>query len=145
MDEKLRKKTDDLMKELSNANIDFESYIAENKDSLIEINLREFWSRALASSDMSNSDIINKSELSYYYFYEVINGKKVPTTDKIVALALATKMTLEDCQTALKYCGRAPLYPRIHRDSILIYAITHRFSLIEANELLEKSNESRLK
>lgn len=133
------------MEELSKTDTDFETYISENKDSLIEINLREFWTDLVTRSGMSNSNIINKSEMSYYYFYEVLNGKKIPSTDKIVTLILAMGLTIDDCQTALKYCGKAPLYPKIHRDSILIYAITHGYSLLQTNDLLDQSQEERLK
>lgn len=145
MDENLRKKTDELIQQLSRDNVDFEQYIQENQDSLIAVNLRDFWSALIKRTGMSNSDIINKSEMSYYYFYEVINGKKVPSVDKIVSLILATHLTLEDCQTALKYCGKAPLYPKLLRDSVFIYAITHELTLSETNKLLVQSGLDKLK
>ena len=137
----LEKATDDLMKELTKKRVNIESYIKKNKNSLIEVNLSKFWSRMIKKSEMTNSNIINKAQLSYYYFYEIINGKKIPSTDKIVCLTLAMHLTLEDCQTALKYCGKASLYPKLKRDSILIYAISHDLTILETNELLDKAGE----
>lgn len=139
------KKTQDLLEELKSKNIDINTYLENNTDSLIEINLKNFWDGVVKNSGMSKSDIINKSDFGYVYFYDVINGRKIPSTDKIVRLALATKMTLEQCQTALKYSGKSPLYPRIKRDSVLIFAITHNYDIYQTAELLLKEGLAELK
>ncbi len=138
MENNLKRKTDELIDELTKGNVDFEAFITENDSSLIEVNLREFWSRMTKKSGMSNSNIINKAYYSYYYFYEVINGKKIPSRDKLMCLILAMHLDLEDCQTALRYCGKASLYPKFKRDSIFIYAVSHGLSIRETNEMLEK-------
>lgn len=144
MDKSLQKKTDELIKELKNKNIDLEQYIAENEGSFLEINLLDFWSSAIKKSGLSNSNIINRAEIAYYYFYEVINGKKIPSKDKIVALSLAMNLTLEECQDALRFCGRSALYPKFERDSILIYAVTHGLSVIETNKMLDRKGLPRI-
>ena len=111
MTEEIRKKTDELLEELKFKNTDIQDYINNNPQSFIEINLKEFWDSIIKKSQMSKSDIINKSDFSYVYFYDVIAGKKIPTSDKIVRLILAMHLSLEDCQTALRYCGKSQLYP----------------------------------
>lgn len=126
-------------------NIDINTYLESNSDSLIEINLKKFWNDVVNNSGMSKSDIINKSDFGYVYFYDVINGRKIPSTDKIVRLALAMKMTLEQCQTALKYSGKSPLYPRLKRDSILIFAINHNYDIYQTAELLLNEGLEELK
>lgn len=141
----MRKKTDELLKELKFNNVDIQEYINNNPNSFIEINLKEFWARLIEKSGMTKSNIINKSDFSYVYFYEVIAGNKVPTSDKVIRLILAMHLSLEDCQEALTYCGHAKLYPRIKRDSLAIYAINHGMSIFEAQELLISSGEKELK
>ncbi|MGN1421688.1 MAG: hypothetical protein ACI4XC_09250 [Eubacterium sp.] len=145
MTDELRKKTDELLEELKFKNTDIQEYIENNPESFIEINLKEFWAEIIDKSKMTKSDIINKSDFSYVYFYDVISGKKIPTSDKIVRLILAMHLPLEDCQTALKYCGKSQLYPRIKRDSIIIYAITHGYTVLKTQEALIKAGESELK
>lgn len=145
MTDELRKKTDELLEELKFKNTDIQEYIETNPDSFVEINLKEFWNKMIEKSGLSKYDIINKSDFSYNYFYEVICGKKIPSADKIVRLALAMHLSLDDCQTALKYCGLAPLYPRIKRDSLLIFALTHNYSVYQTIELLNESGEKELK
>ena len=145
MTEEIRKKTDELLEELKFKNTDIQDYINSNPQSFIEINLKEFWDSIIKKSQMSKSDIINKSDFSYVYFYDVIAGKKIPTSDKIVRLILAMHLSLEDCQTALRYCGKSQLYPRIKRDSVIIYAINQQYTVMQTQELLNKSGEKELK
>ena len=145
MTEDVIKRTDELMEELKFQGTDINDYLKSNPNSFIEINLKEFWSRMIENSGLSKYDIINKSDFSYNYFYEVIGGKRIPSKDKIIRLVLAMHLEQEDCQTALKYCGYAPLYPRIKRDSLIIYAVTHKYSVFQAIELLNNSGEDSLK
>lgn len=145
MTDEFRRKTDELLEELKFKNTDIQEYIENNPDSFIEINLKEFWNDIINNSEMTKSDIINKSDFSYVYFYDVIAGKKIPTSDKIIRLVLAMHLSLEQCQTALRYCGKSQLYPRIKRDSLLIFAITHGYTVFQTQELLIKSGEKELK
>lgn len=145
MTDDFRRKTDELLEELKFKNTDIQEYIENNPDSFIEINLKEFWNDIVNNSKMTKSDIINKSDFSYVYFYDVIAGKKIPTSDKIIRLVLAMHLSLEQCQTALRYCGKSQLYPRIKRDSLLIFAITHGYTVFQTQELLIKSGENELK
>lgn len=145
MTDETKKRTDELLEELKFKNTDIQEYIESNPDSFIQINLKEFWGEIVNNSGMSKSDIINKSDFSYVYFYDVIAGKKIPTSDKIIRLVLAMHLSLEQCQTALRYCGKSQLYPRIKRDSLLIYAITHGYTVYQAQELLSNSGEDELK
>ena len=106
------KNTNDLMEELNDSKVPIENYIQSNSDSFINIDLSKFWKELINKSGMIKTDIINKSDFSYVYFYDVINGRKIPSRDKIIRLALALGLSLDECQTALKFCGRSQLYPR---------------------------------
>ena len=145
MTELLRKQTDELLNELKQKNIDIQDYINHNENSFIEINLRTMWEELFKKSNKSKSDIINNADISYIYFYEILQGKKIPTKDKIVRLILAMELSLDDCQMALKYCNHAQLYPRIKRDSLIIYAIENKLNLYDLQELLNANGEQELK
>ncbi|MBE6816925.1 MAG: hypothetical protein E7520_04390 [Ruminococcaceae bacterium] len=145
MTELLRKQTDELLNELKQKNIDIQDYINHNENSFIEINLRTMWEELFKKSNKSKSDIINNADISYIYFYEILQGKKIPTKDKIVRLILAMELSLDDCQMALKYCNHSQLYPRIKRDSLIIYAIENKLNLYDLQELLNSNGEKELK
>lgn len=138
------KNTDELMSELSHSDTDLGAFLKRNEKNNIEINLENFWKELLGRTKMKNAEIINKSQISYYYFYEIIHGRKIPNTDKIVRIILAAKLNLEDCQKALTFCKKAKLYPKIKRDSILIYSINRQLSIDETNKELEKAGEEPL-
>ena len=119
----MAKRTNDLMEELSGQDTDLDRYFEENPTSFINVDIKEFWKNAVDTSSKTKSDIINKADMSYCYFYDVINGRKIPSKDKIIRIVLAMNLSLDDCQEALRISGKSALYPRIKRDSILIYSI----------------------
>ena len=133
------KNTNDLIEELNDGKVPIENYIQSNSDSFINIDLSNFWKELINKSGMIKTDIINKSDFSYVYFYDVINGRKIPSRDKIIRLALALGLSLDECQTALKFC------PRIKRDSIIIHGINRKLSIYEVSDKLLSLGEEDLK
>lgn len=140
----MKKDTNDLLKELS-ADCEIEKYISENSSSFVFHTINEFWEKACEKSGMSKSNIINKSDFNYCYFYDVINGRKIPGRDKIIRLALAMNLSLDDCQQVLRLSDKSLLYPRVKRDSIIIHALNNKLSILQCNELLGKFDEETLK
>ncbi len=140
-----RKNTDDLMEELKNKSTDINEYIDENSEDFIEVNLKDFWSKMLDKSKKAKSDIVNNADISYIYFYEITQGKKLPSKDKIIRIMISMELDLEDCQNALRFCNQSILYPRIKRDSVIIYALEHGLSLYKTQEMLIKAGEPELK
>ena len=141
----MQKKTSDLLKELTAENADISEYIASNPDSFINGNIKDYWEGIIDKSGLTKSSIINKSDFSYCYFYDIINGRKIPGKDKVVRLILAMKLSLDDCQDALRISSKSALYPKIKRDSILIFALNNSLSIYETNDLLTKYGEEQLK
>lgn len=141
----MAKRTKDLMEELSGQDTDLDRYFEENPTSFINVDIKEFWKKAVDTPSKTKSDIINKADMSYCYFYDVINGRKIPSKDKIIRIALAMNLSLDDCQEALRISGKSALYPRIKRDSILIYAINKGYSIYQTNDLLAEHGEEMLK
>lgn len=138
-------KTDDLMKALSKEDCDIENYLSENDSEFIDENIKAFWDRLIEKSGFSKSNIINRSDFNYRHFYDCTCGRKMPTKDKVIRLSLAMRLSLDECQEALKISGRAPLYPRIRRDSLLIYAVEHHMTIFKCDEMLLQCGEGELK
>lgn len=140
----MRKSTDNLLNELQNEKCNIENYLQSNPDSFVFDSINEFWEDAISRSGLSKSNIINKADFSYCYFYDVINGRKIPGKDKIIRLILTMHLNIDDCQEALRLSGRSSLYPRIKRDSIIIYAINKGLTVYQTSELLIKCGEDAL-
>ena len=141
----MAKTTTELLKELKRQSCSLPDYLSNYKDTFVNEDVKTFWENIIESKNYSKSNIINKADFSYCYFYEVINGRKAPTKDKVVRLALAMKMTVDECQQALKVSGRSSLHPKNRRDSILIYAIEKQMTVIQCNNLLGDNGEDELK
>lgn len=143
--EKISKSTSELMNELKSKKSSIEEYFEKNPDSITNNDIKNHWHGLIEKSNLSSFDIINRSEFAYAYYYEVISGKKIPSRDKVIRLMLAMHLDIDDCQKTLKICGLSELYPKFRRDSIIIYAVTHKLTVYELNELLimQKENELR--
>lgn len=139
------KRTDDLLEQLKLQNISYADYLSENEDSFVVKDLTAFWKKTIKKSNMSKIDIINGADMGYTYFYNIIGGKSIPARDTIVKIYISMGLDIDDCQTALKLYNWAYLYPKNKRDSILIYALTHKLSLYEVEDMLVSQGEKGLK
>lgn len=141
----MAKTTTELLRELKRQSCSLPDYLSNHKDTFVVEDIKDFWEELITKKNYSKSNIINKSDFSYCYFYDVINGRKMPTKDKVVRLALAMKMSVDECQQALKISGRSALYPKVRRDSVLIYAIEKHLTIAQCDDLLTQHGEDELK
>lgn len=137
--------TSELFNELKNPECSLEKYLSQYNDFFVNEDIQSFWNHIINNKRISKTHIINESDFSYCYFYEVINGRKIPTKDKIIRLVLAMELTVDECQQALRLSGHCTLFPNNRRDSIIIYAIEHNKTILQCNELLHNYNEYPLK
>lgn len=138
-------RTEELLEQLKLKDISYEQYLAENEDSFVCEDLKNFWKEVTEKSSMSKVDIINKADIGYTYFYSIIGGRNYPSRDTIIKIFVAMELPLEDCQRALKLYNWAQLYPKIKRDSIVIFALNHGLSLYKLEEMLEEHGEKSFK
>ena len=137
--------TGDLLEALKCENDSVENYLECNKSELINIDLRKMWNSFVKKSGYTKTDIIDRSNCGYNYFYCIISGRKIPSRDKIIELIIAMGLSVDDCQVALKYSGKAPLYPRIKRDSIIIFGINNSLSVYQISEILRRNSKKILR
>lgn len=93
---------------------------------------------------MDEAELIRKSGIERTYGYQILNGRRAPGRDKIIALCLAAGVALKETQRSLEAAGLAPLYSRSRRDAVLIYCVNRHFSVIETSEVLERFGEKPL-
>ena len=108
----------------------------ENKEYMISESLSELLARLLAENGLSKAKVIRRAELSEVYAYQIFSGLRVPDRKKLLCLAIGMSLTLEEVQTLLKCAGYSPLYVKLPFDSIIIYGICKKMSVMEINELL---------
>ena len=74
------------------------------------------------------------AEMSTGYLGLIINGKRVPSRDMLLRVAIAVGATVQETDYLLKYSGYNPLYVRNKRDVIIWYGISKKEPLSVINE-----------
>ncbi len=145
VEEQGNKSTEELLKQLSDKQTEFSEFVNREENSFIKKDLNDSWLGLIKKSKLSKADIINKSDIGYTYFYDILRGEKCPSRDKIVRLVLAMKLELDECQKMMKLYNWAPLYAKDKRDSAMIYAVNNSFSVWQLDELLAENKLELLK
>lgn len=140
----IQKATDELLKIL-NQEEEIETYIEENKEDLIDLSLSDYLDDMLKKYNISKNSAINNSELNQIYGYQIFYGKKKnPSRDKLIQLIFGMGLNITDAQRLLKIAGVNELYPRIKRDSIIIFAINKKINITQCDELLFELGEETI-
>ena len=131
----MKKDTSKIVEELG-LSPDFKSFYNENKDYMVSDSLSGLLGKLITEKGLKKSDVIKKSELSEIYAYQIFSGVRVPERKKLLSLAIGMSLNIEEVQTLLKSAGYSPLYVKLPFDSIILYGICNKLSVVEINELL---------
>lgn len=114
----------------------FNDFYSENKNYMINNTLSEMLDTLIKSKGLKKSQVIKNSELSEVYAYQIFSGLRVPERKKLLCLAIALELSLDETQTLLKCAGYSQLYVKIPFDSIILYGICKKMSIMQINNLL---------
>ena len=133
---------------ISKNNVDDESnlndFISNTLDTSKSIILCEYLEKGFKEKKLSKSTVIKNANLDRSYAYEILRGDKKPSRDKIIQLCIGGSFTLEETNKALKIGNCGELYPKIMRDSIIIFGINKNLDVLHINELLFSYNVALL-
>ena len=126
-------KTTELENQLSDIN-SFSDYIEKNDDELIiNTELAEYLEKLIDETGCKKSDIIKQTNLNRAYVYQIFEGRKIPSRDKLISIAIGMGLDFESIQKLLKYAGLRPLYARDLRDAAIIFSVKKGCSFNETN------------
>ena len=115
---------------------DFKTFYSENKDYMVKEDLSQLLDELLAKYDLKKSQIIRAAEMSEVYAYQIFSGLRVPERKKLLCIAVAMKLSLDEVQTLLKCAGYSTLYVKLPFDSVVLYGVCKKLSVVEINEIL---------
>lgn len=138
-------KTGDLMNRLTSteSHEELDQYLEQIRDKYPK-DLSSYIKAILAEKGMSIADMQKRSCIDRTYIYQIMDGSKRPGRDKIIAMAVACRMTLPECQRALEIAQEGILYAKSRRDSVVIYAINNKMDIMDLNGLLEQYGQQTL-
>lgn len=130
----MKKTTDELLNNIKNT-LSIDDLLKENESEYLNISVYEYLRKLLKEKNMKIGTIATTSSLGDYV-YKVFNGNRNPNRDVYIAIGIAMKLTYNEIQLLLRIAKYLVLDPRDRRDSIFIYAISKKLTVMETNEIL---------
>lgn len=137
------KSTDELLNVLNGIkdSSDLNKFIMDNEVNLNLLSFVQYMDSIIIGKNLTKSEIISDSNIDRTYAYQILNGTRKPSRDKIIKLCISCKMNLTEVQKALTLSRNGKLYTKIKRDAIIIFAINKGLNVIDSNILLQEMNE----
>ena len=140
----MQKDTNDLVKELSQYS-SFRSFYSDNSPVIAKHSLSECLQELIEKKGLSKAEIIEASEMSEVYAYQILSGiRKTPQRNKVLCLAFGMGLELNEVQDLLKKTGYPVLYVKIPFDCVVMYGLCKKMSVVEVNELLYEYGQETL-
>ena len=138
--------TDDLLKQLKS--VDGMTQLDSYLDTIARFpvgSFAEYASRKMKERGINRAALYKRAKIERTYLYQILDGRKNPGRDKIIAIALALELGIDEAQTALEIAHEGILYPKDRRDAILIYSLNIKSNILTTNALLEHYGELQLR
>ena len=133
----MHKTTDELNHEIKSAT-DIEDYLVKNKENMLALHLPEYLNKLLSEKGVKKADVVRGSLLGRTYVYKIFSGEKVPSRDKLLAIAYGLGLSDEETQQMLKLSGNRELYARDERDALILFSLQRKESIFKVNERLDE-------
>lgn len=115
---------------------DIKKVLENNAGEFEELTVSDYLNTLCSKYEKVPEHVIKKAQLDRTYGHQIFNGTRLPSRDKLIQLAFGFEIPLEETQKLLRVSGKSALYPKVKRDAVCIYAITHNLSVMEVQELL---------
>ena len=82
--------------------------------------------------------LIRRTNLEKSFGHQLFTGKRKPSRDTVIQLAFAMEADVDETQEMLKAARKSLLYPRIKRDTVILYCLHNHISLVDTEILLAR-------
>lgn len=111
-------------------------FVARHEDALKLPALTEHLEALCKEKQMLRVEVIRRAGIDRSFGFQIFQGTKNPSRDKVLQLALGFGLGYEETQILLKIARKSELYPRIKRDAALIYCLNRHLSFTDAQAAL---------
>ena len=133
--------TEELLDELLSTS-DLEGYLERNEPG--RHTLSEYLNQLLAEKGLERSRVVRMANLNDTFGYQIFQGTRNPSRDKVLQIAFAMALTLRETNRALTAAGVSELYCKDRRDAIIIFCLDRGCSLQKVNEELYRFGEKTI-
>lgn len=82
--------------------------------------------------------IIRRANIERSFGHQLFKGAKKPSRDTVLQLAFGFEADVDTAQKLLKHAGMSALYPRVKRDTAILYCLHNRFTIVETQNVLHE-------
>lgn len=130
--------TNELLEELLNAPSPAQF---TSRHHITQRDLPDYLQQLLDEKDLLRPNVIHEAQLNETYGYQIFMGQRQASRNKILQIVFGLHCTLQEANRVLQAAGHNELYCKNRRDAIIIFCLSHSYSLIRANEELYRFNE----
>ncbi len=136
--------TDELMKTLKSTP-DIDHYIEENSYAFIDKELWQYVNDLLIKKNLTIAKAAQQAQMSDSYLYKINQGRKTNISrDKIIQLCFGLELNIDESKQFMRIAKVGELYPRIRRDSIILFCLENKIDIIECDRRLEEAGDKTL-
>lgn len=105
---------------------------------LDNVSFSEYAEQLFNEKQLRKSTVIRDSLLDRNYAYQILQGTKTPGRDKVIQLAVAMSLSVEECNRLLILSRNSPLYAKDQHDAIILFALSKHYTVMEINDMLDE-------
>lgn len=139
----MEKKTGELLEEIMQEKL-FERFVERNEKQFVTKEFTDYLNELCRKKELIPEHVIKEAQIDRTYGHQLFNGTRRPSRDKVIQLAFAFGLSVDETQEFLRVAGRNELYPRIKRDAALIFGLSKHMNMQEMQEMLDSLDISIL-
>lgn len=124
--------------------LSFGDFLKKNKENMIDMSLSEYLMMLLNQKNLKRSDVVRDSGIDSSFVYQIFNGEKKASRDKLIAIGFGLHLNEKEFQRMLKIAGHSELYPRVARDALILLSIHQGKDIYQTDHELYKYNFTTL-
>lgn len=114
-----------------------EHFLRRNESAYLTISFSDYLNAWCRKHLEVPEQVIRRANLEKSYGHQLFSGKRNPSRDTVLQLAFAMGADLTQAQEMLRVARRSLLYPRIKRDTVIIYCLHNHISLVNTQIILQ--------
>ena len=114
-----------------------EQFLQRNESAYLNTGFSDYLSAWCKARGEVPEQVIRRANLEKSYGHQLFSGKRKPSRDTVLQLAFAMGADVAQAQEMLKIARKSVLYPRIKRDTVLIYCLHNQIGLLDTEIILE--------
>ena len=117
---------------------DLEQFIKYNAEEMQFQSFSEYITELCKKHGEVPERIIKRANIERSFGHQIFKGTRNPSRDTVLQLAFGFEADVDTAQELLKYARMSALYPRVKRDTAIIFCLHNHFTIVETQRVLHE-------